>query len=168
MRFDAPWATMVKVVTVCATGVLGYAAFGVGRRYSYGSAPLWLWFLTSVLPLLLLAGGLLFTVRGYRLEPGRLLVQRLLWSTPVDLAGLRSARHDPEAMRRSLRLLGNGGMFAIAGLFSNRQLGRYRAFATNPKNAVVLDFGERKVVVTPGRPEELVRQLESMGADGSA
>ncbi len=160
MRFDAPWATTVKVVTAVATAILLYAAFGVGRRYPYGSAPVWLWFLTSVLPLLLLAGGLLFTVRGYRLEPGRLLVQRLLWSTPIDLAGLREARHDPEAMKRSLRLFGNGGMFAIAGLFSNQKLGRYRAFATDPKNSVVLDFGERRVVVTPGRPEVLVTQLE--------
>lgn len=165
MRFEAPWGNLLKVVTVLAAAILLYVAFAVGGKFPYDSAPIWLWFSTSVLPLLLLAGSLLFTVRGYRLEPGRLEVQRLLWSTRIDLAGLRAAWHDPEAMRASLRLFGNGGMFVFAGLYWNRKLGRYRALATDPKRSVVLDFGERKVVVTPDRPEELVRQL---GVPGSA
>lgn len=159
MRFRAPWATVVKVVTAGACAILLYVAFAVGGRFPYQETPVWLWFLTSVLPLLLLGGGLLSTVRGYRLEPGRLEVKRLLWSTRIDLAGLRAAWHDPAAMSRSLRLFGNGGMFVIAGLFSNRKLGRYRAFATDPRRSVVLDFGDRKIVVTPDRPEGLVSQL---------
>lgn len=159
MRFDAPWGRMIRIVTVVGSAILLYAAFGVGGRFPNGS---WLWFLTSVGPLILLAGALLSTVRGYRLEPGRLVVERPLWSTRIELAGLREVWHDPEAIRRSLRLFGNGGLFAIAGLFSNRRLGRYRAFATNPQNSVVLDYGDRKIVVTPARPEEFVRQVEEL------
>lgn len=165
MRFSAPWAKVVKLVTVASCAILLFAALGVGRRFPYETAPGWLWFLTSVLPLLLLAGGLLSTVRGFRLESGSLKVERLLWSTRIDLAGLRSARHDPTAMKRSLRLFGNSGMFVIAGLFSNKKLGRYRALATNPANAVVLDLGERKIVVTPGQPEEFVRELQRLRPD---
>ena len=164
MRFDAPWATLVKVVTLIASAILLFAALAVGRRAPLEpGSPYWL--LAVVGPLLLLAGSVLFTVRGYRLEPTRLLVQRLLWSTPIELAGLQEARHDPAAMQRSLRLFGNGGLFAIAGLFSNKRLGRYRAYATNPRNSVVLDFGDRRVVVTPGQPAELVRRLTELRPD---
>ena len=161
MRFDAPWAKLVKLVSVVASAILLFVAYDVGRRVAGG----WLWYLAVVGPLLILAGALLFTVRGYRLEPTRLLVQRLLWSTPIQLAGLEGVRHDPAAMKRSLRLFGNGGMFAIAGLFSNKRLGRYRAFATDPRNSVVLDFGDRKIVVTPGKPEEFLRRLRELRPD---
>ena len=159
MRFDAPWATFVKVVSVAATAILLFVALGVAPRFETGS---WLWYVNSIVPALVVGGALLFMVRGYRLEPNRLLVERLFWSTTIELAGLETARHDPAAMKRSLRLFGNGGMFVIAGLFSNSRLGRYRAFATDPKKSVVLDFGNRKIVVTPGEPEELVRRLHEM------
>ncbi len=162
MHFDAPWATIVKIVTIGVSGLLLVVALGVGRNLPPGTLP---WFLAAVLPLLLLVGSALFTVRGYRLEPDRLLVERLLWSTEIGLQGLRGARHDPEAMKRSLRLFGNGGLFVIAGLFSNKKLGRYRAFATDPKNSVVLDFGARRIVVTPGTPDSFLRHLKSVRPD---
>lgn len=31
----------------------------------------------------------------------------------------------------------------------------------DPARSVVLDYGERKIVVTPDRPEEFLRQLEA-------
>ena len=161
MRFDAPWAKIVKLVSVVASAILLFVVYDVGRRVAGG----WLWYLVVAGPLLILVGALLFTVRGYLLEPTRLLVQRLLWSTPIDLDGLKEVRHDPGAMKRSLRLFGNGGLFAIAGLFSNKRLGRYRAFATDPERSVVLDFGDRKIVVTPGEPAEFVRRLHELRPD---
>ena len=165
MDFKAPWARVVKLLTVMTCGILLLVVYDVGRRFPYQTSPVWLWFLTSVLPLLLLAGGLLCTVRGYRLEAGSLEVKRLLWSTRIDLSGLRAAWHDPEAMCRSLRLFGNGGMFVIAGLFTSKKLGRYRAFATDPSRSVVLDFGDRKILVTPDPPEEFVSRLGVPGPD---
>jgi hypothetical protein len=68
---------------------------------------------------------------------------------------------DPEAMRRSLRLFGNGGMFGFTGWLRNRRLGVYRAFATDPARAVVLTLGQRKIVITPADPAAFVRALES-------
>lgn len=164
MRFDAPWAPVVKLVSIGGSTILLLVALGVGPFLPHGSS-VW-WFLSVVGPLLILVGALLFTVRAYRLEPTRLAVQRLLWSTRIELGGIQEVRHDPEAMKRSLRLFGNGGLFAIAGLFSNKRLGRYRAFATDPRNSVVLDFGDRKIVVTPATPEEFVRLVrEKLGVD---
>jgi hypothetical protein len=63
-------------------------------------------------------------------------------------------------MRRSLRLFGNGGLFSITGIFQNATLGRYRAFVTDPKQAVVLRYESRVVVLSPANPDELLGHLE--------
>jgi hypothetical protein len=68
---------------------------------------------------------------------------------------------DHEATSKSLRLFGNSGFFCIAGLFSNRKLGRYRAFATDPQRAVVLELPARKVVVTPENPWQFLAALRT-------
>ena len=84
------------------------------------------------------ANGALFSIRGYRLEGGVLLVQRLGWNSRIDLAGLQSAEADPAAMNGSIRTFGNGGFFCFAGAYWNRRLRSYRAFVTHPRHAVVL------------------------------
>ena len=157
MDFDAPWALSVKVISVVFSALL--VAIALAIRLPDGSPSL-VRTLVGFGPLALVAGCALFTVRGYRLEAGRLSIRRLLWSTTLDLSGLRGARHDPEAMKGSLRLFGNGGLFSISGVFRNRALGNYRAWATDPKNAVVLELEGRTVVVTPGEPEGFLRQVE--------
>lgn len=98
-------------------------------------------------------GPLLFVIRGYELTPGTLYVKRLLWRTPIDLGGLGSVTIDPNAMAKSLRTFGNGGLFSVSGRFFSRKLGRYRAYATNPKKSVALRFANHVAVVTPHDPE---------------
>jgi hypothetical protein len=77
-----------------------------------------------------------------------LLIQRLFWNSKIDISGLLSAEADTDAMNRSIRTFGNGGMFCFAGAFNNKKLGSYRAFATDPKRSVVLRFPKRTIVVT--------------------
>ena len=112
--------------------------------------------------LVLVVGCAAFTVRGYELEGRMLRVRRLLWETPLNLAELLSVDHNPTAMRWSLRLMGNGGFFAITGWFRNRTLGKYRAFVTDPKRAVVMTFADRVVVVSPDPPARFVRAVREM------
>jgi hypothetical protein len=64
-------------------------------------------------------------------------------------------------MKRSLRVAGNGGVFAWVGWFRNKRLGTYRAFVTDARRCVVLRLPKRPVVVSPDRPEEFVRAVES-------
>lgn len=82
----------------------------------------------------------------------------------MDLTDLQSVEVDPRAMTKSIRLIGNGGLFCFAGLFKNKHLGKYRAFATNPRNAVVLRFSHRTVVVTPEEPESFAEAIEAARA----
>jgi Bacterial PH domain len=157
--FRAPWSGTLKLISILSTAVM--AAVGVtvasslprqlagGLPFTLAMAVLWGTLLVSAL----------FTVRGYSLTPSELLVQRLLWSTAIPLRDLQAAWADPEAMKGSIRVIGNGGLFAWSGLFANRRLGRYRALATDPARAVVLRFAERKLVVTPSAPHAFLHTL---------
>lgn len=157
--FDAPWARWVKWVSALSVVLLGgislLEATFIPRHLLGG----WPWLVAVVLPAMVPLGAALFIIRGYQLEPRRLLVRRLLWSTEVPLDELRRAWAAPDAMASSWRLFGNGGLFSVTGLFRNRRLGNYRAFATDPARAVVLEIGERRVVVTPGSPPRFLAAL---------
>ena len=116
-----------------------------------------------VLPLLVVVGAALFTVRGYALTPEFLRVYRLLWSTRVPLAGLQSAEYDPHAVYKAARSFGNGGLFSISGYFRSKTIGKYRAFISHPSLAVVLRFPDHIVVVSPGIPADFIKQLRELG-----
>lgn len=159
--FDAaPWAPKMKLSTVLAVAVcaaiLG-ASWGAipGEPVALPGAMQ----LLVVLPPLAVAIALFFMIRGYELHDDRLEIRRLLWATRVPLAGLERAWHDPRAMERSIRLFGNSGLFSITGLFQGREIGRYRAFVTNPRHAVVLRIGRRTVVVSPANPQSFLDAL---------
>lgn len=158
--FDAPWGGSLKLITaLCVVILVGIALIGLftgpeDNRY---------WFLGMVVtPLLVLLLGSLFTIRGYVLGKDQLLIRRPGWNTRLDLDGLQSAEVDNLAVMGSLRTFGNGGLFCFAGWFRNRRLGTYRMFATDPSRAVVLRFSQRTVVVTPGDPDNFVKQLQRL------
>jgi hypothetical protein len=113
----------------------------------------------ALLPLVLLFGALPFIIRGYTITRDAILVHRLLWDTKLPRAGLESASAEPDAMKWSLRTFGNGGGFSITGWYYNKRLGSYRAFVTDPRRAVVLRYTNRRVVLSPDKPEEFVREL---------
>ena len=97
-----------------------------------------------------------FGVRGYSVSDGQLLIHHLGWATRIDLSHLVRAEFRPNAIDGSLRLGAIGGVFSSVGLFSSRELGFYRGYITDSSRAVVMNFGENRVVVTPDRPEEFV------------
>jgi len=164
-RFDAaPWPAALKVTSVLATTILVGASYILARAFPRGTrVPFAEAFGAGItaLPLAIALISLLFVVSGYELGPEELLVQRLFWSTRVSLRGISRATHDPSAMKRSLRLFGNGGLFAITGIYRNRMLGRYRAFATDPRRSIVLFQPTRTLVVTPADPAGFLAALKT-------
>jgi hypothetical protein len=109
-----------------------------------------------VLPLLLVVAAFCARVRGYTLTEDAVTVRRGFGSTRLPLVGLRSVTGDVDAMRWSLRVFGNGGLFAITGRFWNGKLGWYQAFATDPSRAVVLRYADRKIVISPHDPQQFI------------
>ncbi|WP_237065538.1 PH domain-containing protein [Microbulbifer guangxiensis] len=157
VKFGAPWSRQLRILTVVFTlFLLGLPAILINRAPENPPA---IYLVSIWLPLAILALSALFAIRGFIIEPDRLLVLRPLWKTSLSLTGLEQAEHDPQAMDGSIRTFGNGGLFGFIGLFRNKKLGRYRAFATDQKNAVVLRFPTHTLVITPDRPARAAELL---------
>jgi hypothetical protein len=120
-------------------------------------------------PLLVLLGALPFMVRGYLLTEQDIEVRRLGWRTVLPLAGLVAVTGEPEGLRGSLRVLGNGGLFGISGWFWNRRIGRFRAYATDPARVVLLRYRDgRNVVVTPHDVQHFIVRVRTLAKLSSA
>jgi hypothetical protein len=147
--YKAPWSTSLIVVSALVSILCVAVALLLWRNGRTWEA---------LLPLALVTGALLFTIRGYSITSDAILVHRLLWSTRLPLAGLQSAEVLPE-MPSGIRLFGNGGFFSFTGWFRNRALGVYRSFVTDPHRRVVLRYSARPVVVSPSSPDEFVQDV---------
>ncbi len=166
--FSAPWSPTLRLTTTVSVAVL-LSVMLVGLLT--GPRQLLVWQVAMVgLPLVLLSSALPFMVRGYVLRATHIEVRRLGWSTVLPLAGLVAVTGEPEGLRGSLRLFGNGGLFGFSGWFWNRRIGRFRAYATDPGRAVLLRYRDgKKVVVTPHDVQHFivrVRTLANLNPDG--
>jgi hypothetical protein len=157
-NYKAPWSMSLIIISSLATILCVGIATGI--VWKLGGLPR----VMAVLPLAIIFGSALFTIRGYTITSDAILVQRLFWTTRLPLAGLQSAQFEPSAMRSSLRTFGNGGLFSFTGFFRNKQLGGYRAFVTDPNQTVVLRFSNRTVILSPATPEEFVQDIGGTGA----
>ena len=88
--FQAPWGKLLVVMSALATLLCLGITFGIPfflTPQHGGPVGMWLrW-----VPIALLIGCALFTVRGYTITPDAILVHRLLWSTRLPREGLKSA-----------------------------------------------------------------------------
>ncbi len=162
MKFGAPWATSVKWITILTVSVLiCLVIFGVTRIERVSSASDFILFpMVVVLPALLLFTSVFLMIRGYVITDEQLLIQRLGWQSRLDLKNLVSVEVNPEAMARSIQTFAVGGLFCYYGSFRNKNLGAYRAFATDSKRSVVLKYQHQTVVVTPDRPDECTARIK--------
>jgi hypothetical protein len=159
-EFSAPWSRRLRLVSAVAVAValsVALMGLGLGDRQS-----LVRWLLLAV-PLGLVLAALPFMVRGYVLTESHIEVRRLGWNTALPLAGLAEVKGEPDGLRGSVRLFGNGGLFAISGWFWNRRIGRFRAYATDPGRLVLLRYRDgAKVVVTPHDVQHFIVQVRRL------
>lgn len=156
----ARWPLGLKLVsglgTLALAGV-GFSAYRdlpvhAGFTHEFGLA-------VACVPFAILLFSLLFVVTGYDLEGTDLLVNRLFWSTRIPLIGLKQVYAEPVMCKGTIRLFGNGGLFAFTGLYRNKKLGNFRLFATDLSRSVVLVLPERTVVITPAWPDSFIRHV---------
>lgn len=155
----APWPTSLKVTSLFAAVLITGVAYGAWRGIPPTGFAHLVGTVVTCVPLVILAGGALFVVTGYEIEGTRLHVRRLLWATKIELQGLSRIWQDPDAIKHSLRVCGNAGLFAFTGLYESRKLGRYRMYATDPKLAVILFLPKRIVIVTPAHPQAFIQSI---------
>jgi len=115
--------------------------------------------LCTCLCVIVVVGVGLFAVKGYGIEGNDFVVYRLMWKTRFPLNAIVQCWEDPQAMKSSWRVFGNGGFFSFTGLFRNKKLGSFHAYATDPQKSVVVKMLDRIIVVTPDSPSSLIAQL---------
>jgi len=160
-EFSAPWSRSVRLATAVSIAVL-FAVMLAGLFAGPRQLPSWRVLMVGA-PLVVLLGALPFMVRGYLLTESHIAVRRLGWSIMLPLAGLVAVTGEPEGLRGSLRLFGNGGLFGISGWFWNRRIGRFRAYATDPDRVVLLRYRDgRKVVLTPHDVQHFIVRVRTL------
>lgn len=145
--FAAPWSLPLKLTTVTVVAASLYVLPAESAHH-------------TILLMLALASCAAFTIKHYRIRDGKLYVHYPGRSKAWDLTELQCLEVNPNAMDYSFRLLGTG-MFASVGLYYNSTLGWYRAYATDPKLAVVLYFPKVTVVITPDNPQRFVELVQA-------
>ena len=160
--YGASWGLSLKIMTGIAAGILLFMV-ATGLTKNPGNTEGWTFFMV-VLPLAVLGVSSLFSIHGYTVDGDTLLIHRIGWNSKVNLSRLVAAHVDPSAMNNSIRTFGNGGMFCFAGGYWNKKLRHYRAFATAPKNSVILRFPNRTVVVSPDDPAAFAEEMQRFTA----
>jgi hypothetical protein len=103
----------------------------------------------------------LFAPVGYELLDGWLVVRfrlgRRRFGPVVDCAALNDIAI-PRHVLLSLRLFGNGGVFAGTGFYWNRAWGVFRAYVTSARRAdmVLIRTPSRAIVISPADPDAFV------------
>ncbi len=158
----APWSALLKVVSALSTLVLLAVAYGAWRVAPPTGPAHVVGIAVVYIPWAVALGALLFVVVGYEVDATELRVRRLLWTTAFHLKGVGHVWQDPEVIKGSLRVFGNGGLFSFSGVFWSKRLGRYRLFATDLKRCVVLSLADRVVVVTPADPDAFIQHIRAL------
>jgi hypothetical protein len=152
-EYTAPWGRALWVISLLGCVVV----IGVPSLVlTLLEMPLPAQIILAATPVLIIAGAALFMINGFEMDGDVLRVKRPAWTTPISLSGLRSVEFDPEAMKRSIRVVGNGGLFAFNGLFWSKKFGKFRVYVTDLEKGVVLKFADRVVVVSPDEPERFI------------
>ncbi|WP_440903371.1 helix-turn-helix domain-containing protein [Catenovulum sp. SX2] len=110
---------------------------------------------------LLIGLYLLFSVKGYSIKDGCLLIHHLGWSSKYALSDISQVEVNPQAMMGSIRLFGIDQLYAAVGHFKNDVLGKYQAYATNAQNSVVLTISGKTFVITPDDPQAFKQSLDA-------
>jgi transcriptional regulator with XRE-family HTH domain len=151
IHFGSPWSSSLKIMTAITLLLLLVT----------GISTLWVspWIFHGIVAMVLLC--LAFSVQGYSIKDGVLLIHRTGWSTRYALPDIREMEINPNATMGSIRLFGIGGLFACVGLYRNDILGNYYAYITESKNAMVIKMEKRTIVISPDDAAAMLSTIET-------
>ncbi len=94
------------------------------------------------------------------LSKGILTVQMRRRNERFPVAGADARRLTPEEIGSLERLATSGGLVAGTGGFESRLLGELDLYASDFANAVLVEAGEQRLVVTPDDPDGFLAALQ--------
>lgn len=161
--FAAPWGRLLKGMS--AFVVLLFIAIIVSDGFVFHSIkglPHWMWPSTAGLMIIVLLVCLPFVIRGYVVTNEGILIRRLWWNTVLPRDTLVSAEVAPNAMSKSIRTCGNGGLFSFTGFYWNKQIGHYKAYVNDLNRTVVVRTKKRTAVLSPDDPKAFVDAVNAL------
>lgn len=160
-HFKAPWGRTLLVASTFTTLLLVGVTFGMAAGWRHLRLLTMPSALPAAMPLLILAGALPFTIRGYVITKDGILIRRLWWNTVLRFEDIRSVEAKPLALGGSLRTWGNGGLYSFTGCYWSSQLGHFRAYVTDLNRTVVVHMKKRTAVLSPDDPEAFARIIST-------
>ena len=159
VQYSAPWSRFLKIVSGLISVIL-CAAFWLAAPTSSVDESVEFQAFLMAFPVLLLGISALFIIRRYEINGEFVEIVRVVGRKKFRLDNIASVEANPKAMDLSIRTFGNGGMFSFSGFFRNDTLGRYRAFASNKANAVVIQRKQgAPIVISPHDPQDFVDEV---------
>lgn len=137
-QFGAPYDVTTRIISAVVCVALLAVAAGIPNVY------------IAVLSLLIMLGAYAYSVRGYAVTEGSIVVRRLAGSVRLPLTQVREARRaGPEDFQGCIRLWGSGGLFGYYGVFRTSKLGRCTWYLTDRKRAVVVRTDAKTALYSP-------------------
>lgn len=165
--YGAAWGRRIRVVTLVVILLCGGITVGIAVLV-HRPEERWVVWLMAGLTLGIVGVSGLFAIRGFEIGRDGVRIRRVFWSNRIPFREIESAEVDPQACRGAWKTLGNDGLFAMHGWFRSRRLGSFRAFVTDPEDAVILRGPGGIVVVSPDNPRQFVHELNRRRARGEA
>ena len=162
----APRAGTAIIGTWLAVGIVAsvlalHAGIFFPRWTKFPPAVLWLILAadTSIV-VICVAAWFASSIRAITLTGQTLLIKLTFWTARFDLAGLRTAGVDAQALKFGAMLsFGNSGLGAFHGYFWSKRMGKFRAYVTDKNRAIVLRWETKCVVVSPKDTENFIEEV---------
>lgn len=155
-KFHAPWDTGVKLLTMLVSAILGYYILSFLHHYSHLSEADFL--IRLLLPLFLLGLGVSFTVTGYDVDSGGIVIRRLFWRRRISREDIERVGVPSVLFGRRIGLFGIWGFCSRSGLAYSRALGFHIVAASNFEHSVVITRNHSlPIVITPSDPDAFIR-----------
>lgn len=156
--YAAPWGHRVRLITFGLLAAAVVAAVVLPWAIDLDRDPVGALVAPCVLGAMIVFTSL-WSIRGYVVTDHELRVERLLWRNVIKLADIGSVEADSRACEGAWKTLGNDGLFAMHGRFRSKRLGKFQAYVTDPRRAVVLRLPDDSIVISPDEPARFVADV---------
>lgn len=106
-------------------------------------------------------GSLLFRIRYYEVTPDQVVIYGTGWKRSLARRDIIRAERLKNAFQGAWRIFGNGGIWCVSGRFKSRDLGKFRAYVSDPKRVVLIVLRDDVILISPSDPN---RFLKTIGA----
>lgn len=155
--FKAPWPPKHRPWLAAAFAITLLMMMGTAfvLVFTLDKTALYLCWAMDILFLL----NLYTAVYGFNIRGGRLYVNHIGFASKYDLVKLTGMRADPKAMMGAMPL--SFPLIILSPWCRSPLSGTFRAFVTNEAHCVIMEFGKKKIVVTPDDPETFLQAIRA-------